>query len=79
MTDRDNAGSDELNSTANSEEVLRAEDVFLECDGVPLHQTAGAPTRPADIRPSGPGFWESVAWMIGLLVVQVVASSGQSL
>ena len=49
--------------------VLPAEEVFLEISQ-PAARAEPAPLPPAPRRPPGPGFWESIAWIVGLQVVQ---------
>jgi membrane protease YdiL (CAAX protease family) len=51
--------------------VLPAEKVFLETTELAARLEPPSP-RPAVQRPPGPGFWESMAWIIGLQVVQFV-------
>jgi hypothetical protein len=51
--------------------VLPAEEVFIE-NADPVATANVAPAADVVRRPPGPGFWESIAWMIGPLVTQVV-------
>jgi membrane protease YdiL (CAAX protease family) len=63
-----NSGSQESSIPG---EVLPPQDVFLEdCVG---GQANGAPSGGRNARPPGPGIWESIAWMIGVHLVQALA------
>lgn len=57
--------------------VLPAAEVFLEDTPQPLAQTAAAVVSSSGTpRSPGPGIWESIGWMVGVHLMQLVAAAG---
>src|SRR5579859_7887699 len=74
MNDDERVGVTGANESAAPGPVLPAEQVFLpdDVDRAEPVEFAGA-VRPVASRRPGPGIWESLAWMVGVYVVQVIA------
>src|SRR5438105_2254452 len=74
MTDPPHGANPDLNQPAAGRS-LPAEEVFLETGGAGIPAGAAAPSLAVSLRPPGPGLWESIAWMVGVHIVQLAASA----